>query len=258
MTEYDWSPEALDAYNKTQIRIARWVDDADAHAHEYKSPFVPPSDSGDSDATVHARPYLPHRRSVSVGPPGGYNPVPAPPTYPPQPYAQNNNRAYNVPGPMPMQYPQYSRSPPPTMVHQSSLYRSQSQDTLSRNSHHSHSHRHKHKSRRSPTYIIQQTSPTHTPMVSPPLSTTSSATMWYPQPQQAYSMQPQATPPQVISPTHVPYVSYPYSNAAPMAYPFGYAQSPQPQAQAQPQPQYIVIQPSKSRKSSKSRKLYVS
>ncbi|KAK7453466.1 hypothetical protein VKT23_011739 [Stygiomarasmius scandens] len=39
MTEYDYSPEAYQRYMDTQNRIARWVDNTNAHAHEFRHPF---------------------------------------------------------------------------------------------------------------------------------------------------------------------------------------------------------------------------
>lgn len=42
MTEYDYSPEAYERYLATQARIARWVDNTEQHAHEFRAPGVPP------------------------------------------------------------------------------------------------------------------------------------------------------------------------------------------------------------------------
>lgn len=59
MTEYDYSPEAYERHIATQQRISRWVDNTEANAHQFKSPFVPPTEAGESDSTP--RPGHQHR-----------------------------------------------------------------------------------------------------------------------------------------------------------------------------------------------------
>ncbi|KAJ7186088.1 hypothetical protein C8R46DRAFT_1062381 [Mycena filopes] len=46
MTEYDYSPTAQAAFQRTQQRISHWADDTAQCAPQYKSPFVPRSDVG--------------------------------------------------------------------------------------------------------------------------------------------------------------------------------------------------------------------
>lgn len=44
MTEYDYSPEGYQRYLETQRRISKWVDNTNAHAPEFRSPFGARSD----------------------------------------------------------------------------------------------------------------------------------------------------------------------------------------------------------------------
>ncbi|THU76603.1 hypothetical protein K435DRAFT_878990 [Dendrothele bispora CBS 962.96] len=44
MTEYDYSPDAYERYMENRSRVARWVDNTDAHSHEFRSPFGTRSD----------------------------------------------------------------------------------------------------------------------------------------------------------------------------------------------------------------------
>ncbi|KAJ7759027.1 hypothetical protein DFH07DRAFT_958173 [Mycena maculata] len=60
MTEYDYSPEAYHQHQRTQNRIAHWVDDTDHCAPLFKSPFIPRSDVQDNE--FH------HPRSGSASP----------------------------------------------------------------------------------------------------------------------------------------------------------------------------------------------
>ncbi|KAJ3934031.1 MAG: hypothetical protein NXY57DRAFT_739911 [Lentinula lateritia] len=39
MTEYDYSPEGYQRYLDTQRRISKWVQNTNAHASEFRSPF---------------------------------------------------------------------------------------------------------------------------------------------------------------------------------------------------------------------------
>ncbi|CAK5262536.1 unnamed protein product [Mycena citricolor] len=48
MSEYDYSPQAAQQYQRTQQRISNWATDTAANSHKYKSPFVPRSDVQDS------------------------------------------------------------------------------------------------------------------------------------------------------------------------------------------------------------------
>lgn len=41
MTEYDYSPEAIDAYMQKQEKISRWVDNTLDHRRELRNPFTP-------------------------------------------------------------------------------------------------------------------------------------------------------------------------------------------------------------------------
>ncbi|KAJ7458949.1 hypothetical protein FB451DRAFT_1272937 [Mycena latifolia] len=45
MTEYDYSPGAMQQYQRTQQRIAHWADDAAHAAPHFRSPFAPRSES---------------------------------------------------------------------------------------------------------------------------------------------------------------------------------------------------------------------
>ncbi|KAJ7614445.1 hypothetical protein FB45DRAFT_1064710 [Roridomyces roridus] len=49
MTEYDYSPAAIEQHKRTQNRIANWRDDADRHSPQFRSPFVPRSDVQDNE-----------------------------------------------------------------------------------------------------------------------------------------------------------------------------------------------------------------
>ncbi|KAJ3977030.1 hypothetical protein EV361DRAFT_146291 [Lentinula raphanica] len=49
MTEYDYSPAAYQRYMDTQNRIARWVDNTEAHHQAFREPFGPRSDIGEDD-----------------------------------------------------------------------------------------------------------------------------------------------------------------------------------------------------------------
>ncbi|SJL17854.1 uncharacterized protein ARMOST_21418 [Armillaria ostoyae] len=141
MTEYDFSPEAAERYQATMRRISRWVDDAEAHACEFKSPFVPRSDVGDDD--VPPQPVLTRGLSHRVPTPL-YAPVPGP--MPPHSHG---------PAPPP-------RRPPPVPLHGPAPPPSQSRHTHSPTRHsstrHSSSHHSKHRS--GSTFYI---SPTPTP-----------------------------------------------------------------------------------------------
>ncbi|THU85722.1 hypothetical protein K435DRAFT_869003, partial [Dendrothele bispora CBS 962.96] len=44
MTEYDYSPDAYERCMETRERVARWVDNTEAHSHEFRSPFGTRSD----------------------------------------------------------------------------------------------------------------------------------------------------------------------------------------------------------------------
>ncbi|KAF9064502.1 hypothetical protein BDP27DRAFT_1425791 [Rhodocollybia butyracea] len=49
MTEYDYSPAAYQRHMETQNRIAKWVDNTEAHHDIFRTPFGPRSDVGDDD-----------------------------------------------------------------------------------------------------------------------------------------------------------------------------------------------------------------
>ncbi|KAJ3740644.1 hypothetical protein DFH05DRAFT_1463176 [Lentinula detonsa] len=49
MTEYDYSPAAYQRYMETQNRIAKWVDNTEAHHEAFCVPFGPRSDMGEDD-----------------------------------------------------------------------------------------------------------------------------------------------------------------------------------------------------------------
>ncbi|KAK0440884.1 uncharacterized protein EV420DRAFT_1650378 [Desarmillaria tabescens] len=149
MTEYDYSPEAAERYQATMRRISRWVDDAQAHASEYRSPFGPRSDVGDDDAPGPHQAVLTRGISQRVPPPPPppmnlYAPVPGPmPPHnhgpaPPPSASRHHQPAIPLHGPAP---------PPTTTRHSSSTRRSQS------------------KHRPSQTYYV---SPTPTPPPPPP------------------------------------------------------------------------------------------
>ncbi|KAJ7086340.1 hypothetical protein B0H15DRAFT_844271 [Mycena belliarum] len=50
MTEYDYSPEGRAQWQRTQDRIAHWVDDTEHCAPQFKSPFVPRSDMQNNES----------------------------------------------------------------------------------------------------------------------------------------------------------------------------------------------------------------
>lgn len=49
MTEYDYSPAAYQRFMETQNRIAKWVDNTEAHHEAFRAPFGPRSDGDDDD-----------------------------------------------------------------------------------------------------------------------------------------------------------------------------------------------------------------
>ncbi|KAJ4477526.1 hypothetical protein J3R30DRAFT_3703965 [Lentinula aciculospora] len=49
MTEYDYSPAAYERYMETQNRIAKWVDNTEAHHEAFREPFGPRSDVDEDD-----------------------------------------------------------------------------------------------------------------------------------------------------------------------------------------------------------------
>ncbi|KAJ7600049.1 hypothetical protein C8J56DRAFT_909451 [Mycena floridula] len=61
MTEYDYSPEAMEKFMANQQRIAKWVDNTEAHAHEFCAPDVPSPTSGHPGHSAH-RPPTPHHK----------------------------------------------------------------------------------------------------------------------------------------------------------------------------------------------------
>ncbi|KAJ6528225.1 hypothetical protein DFH09DRAFT_1371267, partial [Mycena vulgaris] len=73
MTEYDYSPEAYAQMQRTQSRIAHWVDDTGHAAPHFASPFVPRSD-------VHDNAFY-NPRTASPSPASSRSP---PPRRPPQ------------------------------------------------------------------------------------------------------------------------------------------------------------------------------
>ncbi|KIK55443.1 hypothetical protein GYMLUDRAFT_840419 [Collybiopsis luxurians FD-317 M1] len=97
MTEYDYSPAAYQRYMETHDRIARWVDNTEAHHSSFRVPFGPRSDIGedDLDGMSEADEALPSGASAggwyeSRRRAGGRNtsaPLPPPLLYQPQPYA---------------------------------------------------------------------------------------------------------------------------------------------------------------------------
>ncbi|KAK7438197.1 hypothetical protein VKT23_018127 [Stygiomarasmius scandens] len=130
MTEYDYSPEAYQRYMDTRSRVARWVDNTEAHSHEFRSPFGMRSDIGeeemeDMSREMHGSHYGGHSRrrgspledfnDMSAGlSTVGFDtgaPIPHPPFQAtvPQSYAP----APRAPGPLPAQasygslYPSY-------------------------------------------------------------------------------------------------------------------------------------------------------
>ncbi|KAJ7600034.1 hypothetical protein C8J56DRAFT_1037649 [Mycena floridula] len=65
MTEYDYSPEAMERFMANQQRIAKWVDNTEAHSHEFIAPDVPSPTSGHPGHTKgHSahRPPTPHHK----------------------------------------------------------------------------------------------------------------------------------------------------------------------------------------------------
>ncbi|EJD08443.1 uncharacterized protein FOMMEDRAFT_16804 [Fomitiporia mediterranea MF3/22] len=72
MTEYDYSPDAVERYIAKQNSVARWVDSQEYQKHAYRNPFVPdPKDSANardgrnlsrSVSTPPVDPYARHAR----------------------------------------------------------------------------------------------------------------------------------------------------------------------------------------------------
>ncbi|PBK82626.1 hypothetical protein ARMGADRAFT_731313 [Armillaria gallica] len=148
MTEYDYSPEAAERYQATMRRISRWVDDAEAHAGEFKSPFVPRSDVGDDD--VRPQPVLSRGLSHRVPPPL-YAPVPGPMP----PHSHGPAPPPTRPQPVPLHGP----APPPSHSrHTQSPTRRSS--TRHSSSHHPHSKHHS----GSTLYISPTPTPTPPPV----------------------------------------------------------------------------------------------
>jgi hypothetical protein len=98
MTEYDYSPEGYQRYMETQNRIARWIDNTEAHHRAFRVPFGPRSDvdEDDLDGMSEAEEAIPSGASA-----GGWyeskrrtgtrnisaHPPPPPLLYHPQPHA---------------------------------------------------------------------------------------------------------------------------------------------------------------------------
>ncbi|KAF5358592.1 hypothetical protein D9758_007714 [Tetrapyrgos nigripes] len=61
MTEYDYSPEAYQRHMDTQHRIAKWVDNTNAHAHEFRHPFGNRSESDKSSSGPQNRDGIEYR-----------------------------------------------------------------------------------------------------------------------------------------------------------------------------------------------------
>ncbi|KAK0492606.1 hypothetical protein EDD18DRAFT_1181871 [Armillaria luteobubalina] len=142
MTEYDYSPEAQERWQANMRRISRWVDDAEAHASEFKSPFVPRSDVGDDD--VPPRPVLTRGMSTSKRVPTPlYAPVPGP--MPP------HSHGPAPPPPRPPQVPLHGPAPPPSHSRHSPTRHSSTRRSSSHPPHSKH---------RSGSYYV---SPTPTP-----------------------------------------------------------------------------------------------
>ncbi|KAJ7614429.1 hypothetical protein FB45DRAFT_1064696 [Roridomyces roridus] len=74
MTEYDSSPEALQQHQRTQNRIAHWVDDTEHCAPQFRSPFAPRSDVQDNEF-YHSRSRSGSRQHTHP-PPGRHGPSP--------------------------------------------------------------------------------------------------------------------------------------------------------------------------------------
>jgi hypothetical protein len=232
MTEYDFSPNALERHLATQHRIAQWVENTEQHrdTRQLKSPNVPPSASelGDDDAFPH-RPPVNHRYMNPLDgdsfTAGGSHGASHRHSMPPRPHhtAHNPTMMYApLPGPIPLDM-MGRFSEPPTRPGSYSSQRSQSYDAHTRydttppylptsrpvtpayHSHHS-SSRHSRSRSGTPTTYVQ------TPM-SPPT--------------EPYPMSVQMSPPSS------------YGNFAYPTYPY---------VQPQPQPTYIVVPKKKTRK----------
>ncbi|KAL0579209.1 hypothetical protein V5O48_002771 [Marasmius crinis-equi] len=83
MTEYDYSPEGYHRHLETQQRIARWVDTAEAHRHQFSTPFGPRSDVDEGeqwDGVDRSRADNDRPRGLSTRGPSSqfYYPSPAP------------------------------------------------------------------------------------------------------------------------------------------------------------------------------------
>ena len=164
MTEYDYSPDALERYLATQTRIARWVDETEQHRPQFQHavhqhhrepsrrhrpsqiyvqpPAPPPTESSSSSSEDNLPPL----------------PVSAPAMYPAQPQAR-----YSAPPPPPpmmqMVYPTPSPQRSPYYAYPAGHHRTPSRSHTVRSSHHTSSHH-------SPAYYNMAPSP----QVSPPYS----------------------------------------------------------------------------------------
>ncbi|KAL0068892.1 hypothetical protein AAF712_003885 [Marasmius tenuissimus] len=84
MTEYDYSPEGYQRYLETQDRISRWVDTAEAHRHQFKTPFGLRTDVVESEqwdgVSRTSRRDDDRRSTTRAGPPPPplYHPTPVP------------------------------------------------------------------------------------------------------------------------------------------------------------------------------------
>lgn len=63
MTEYDYSPEAVDAFLRKQQQIARWVDKT--NSKPWRDPYTPATPAAPRDRTLHDDDGEPHRRRTS-------------------------------------------------------------------------------------------------------------------------------------------------------------------------------------------------
>lgn len=205
MSVYDDSPEAYERYMATQRRISNWVENTEAHAHQFRRPVPTRTSSSDSIVTLkptHApgqMPYGYYRSGPAPAPQPGYysaphsQPAPPPPhVYPFQQSAPHHGPPpldvpyAPVPGPMPA-------LPPPPQLERTSSYPPRSVTADPRTSlqtlhatsppppppiiysvpikpskHHHHSSSTSRRSKSQPQTYLLPTSPTMSPTYGPP------------------------------------------------------------------------------------------
>jgi hypothetical protein len=186
MTEYDYSPQAYNQFQRTQQRIAHWADDTAHCSPQYKSPFAPRS-----DVQSNAFYNNPRSASSSRSPHHSHSPSPASShgrrtpqrsatqAYPPtQPAVRSPLRSQTLHAPIDLVSPNDSISQVSGPSHRRTRSHSPSRHSSSRG------HRSHH---RSPTTYVVSPTPTYGGMqyVQPPQQMQYTQQQQYAQPQPA-------------------------------------------------------------------------